>query len=132
MGMNRQNAYRRRKFNSIRIYTGANISSIISKDQYEACCELFGFRPEMKTNKTRRINLIGGQQPGHKSVNIQITFRLLKILVDVAFLLMEKPIPTLLGLRNIIRNNLEFSLQNYCLTFEVKQEPLPLYNYCLL
>lgn len=52
--------------------------------------------------------------------------------MDVEFILMNKDMPTLLSLRDMLRNNLDISIRYECIKFQGQREPLIMDNYCLI
>lgn len=65
------------------------------------------------------------------SARVQIPFRTLRKILYVEFLIIEKNIPTLLGLRGLMKNNSYIYLMGTCLIFDGRREPFQLRNYLL-
>lgn len=52
--------------------------------------------------------------------------------MDVEFLVLRDDVPTLLCMRDMVKNKLDISIKDSCLKFEGKIEPLIMRNYYLI
>lgn len=121
-----------RCFEGVKIDTGANRSSIMSKDQYNSYCDTFGIRCSVRHPDGRMIRGIGGNQPAIGFVTIQVPFRDLNLTIDVDFMLVSGSIPSLLSLRDVYENGLDISLQRQMITFRDKCQKLDFDNFFLI
>lgn len=72
---------------------------------------------------------IGGSKKSFGSRNVQIPFLLIGIFIDVYFLIMTGDVPSLLSLKDMFENGLEFSIQKCTVSFNGRSEPLIMKNY---
>lgn len=86
----------------------------MSLKQYETYCQEFGLNPSIKfvVNNHEGILGIGRRVPSMGSVFIQIPFSGLQLEIDVDFLLVHKPVPSLLSMRDMLQNGLDSSLKD--------------------
>lgn len=117
------------KLKSFRLVTGGNRASVMSKEPYHAYCRPFGLRPAIQTTGGRASRGIGRRKTSIGSSTIQFAFNYLQLMIDVEFLLLDDQVPTLLSMRDMIRNGLEISMQQAHSTHMTKKQRIKLDNY---
>lgn len=100
-----------------RMDTGATVTSIISRGQYASYCDTFGVLGAIKRAHGRTVRGICGRQAPQGMVNIQITFRNFRLIIDVEFLVLGFNVPMLLSMQDIIKNNFYISIKDSCIKF---------------
>lgn len=95
----------RKLFHGVKIYTTANRASIMSMDQYYACCYTFGLHPAIKKG-SRRIRGIGGFKYANGNAMIQNPFPNLGLVIYVDFLLVSVSTPSLLCMKDMLISGL--------------------------
>lgn len=60
---------------------------------------------------------------------IQIPFTVLKIIAELEFLILQEYVPSHLSMKDMIKNQLEISIQGRYITFAGRRQPLTMENY---
>lgn len=83
-------------FKVIWVDTCCIVRIIISFNEYGSYWRVFGLKKAMRPHTGKAIAEIGGVQIPIGATNIQIPFKKLNLIIDVDFVVLEYPVPTLL------------------------------------
>lgn len=87
-------------FDGVRIDTGANRSSVMSKMQYDAYKREFGLKDAKKPTE-KMVRGIGGRRKAKGTAMIQIPFPKIGIVIDVELLIIDEDVPSLLCMKDM-------------------------------
>lgn len=116
------------EFKGIMIDTGGNYMSMMSLEQYQAYCRMFGVPAALFKYEERSVKGIGGKQKCFGSVNIPITFHNIGVVIDVSFHITQGSTPSILCLRDLKKTGFQLDIQEDCLTFMGRREKLEVRN----
>lgn len=99
-----------KSFSAVRFDTAANRTTHISESQYMSYCPQFSLRPLIREAGDRHAKVsVLANEIG--VVKLQITFKDVKLVMDVDFLLFTGEVPRLLSMRDMLTKNLNISIQ---------------------
>lgn len=116
----------------VRIYTCANLTSIMSNEQYRAYLRGFGLKRAMRLNTGRTVRGIGGKRISIGTAAIQIPLRDLSIIIEVEFLILAEATPSLLSIKDMLMNNLDISILWRYISLGPRRYNLKVENYFLI
>ena len=119
-------------FDGLRLDTCANRSSVMSLSRYKAYCRQFQVPCRINHSDIRSLRGLGGRQTPIGSVTIPVPFNDLNLVMDVKFRIVHDHIPTLLSMKDMLDNDLDFSIKRRTMFHKHKEHQLSLENYFLI
>lgn len=98
-------------FDGLRIDTCTKRTSVISTDQNRAYCRTFNLPQPITPSNNRTTTGNSGRRTSIEEVTIQLPFKRLPVVIEVAFLVLEDSIQTLLSVKHNLDNGLDLSIQ---------------------
>lgn len=105
--------------------------SVMSIRQYKAYCDILNLHIEIKPVTSKQVREIGGISKAVGVARVQTPFNGMNIVIDVKFLIIQDPIPTLLILKAILDKHLEIYIQDRYISHKNHRHTLRLMNYFL-
>ena len=102
-------------------------------DQFKIYCRAFDAPFIIEKGNTKLMKGLGGNVRTIGSANIPIPLKNIRVIIDIKFhIIMQSTVPSLLSNRDMIVNGLDLDIQEPCLIFEGKKEPLELKDFFLI
>ena len=119
-------------FDGLQFDTCSNRSSMMSLSIYMANCREFQVPCRINRSDSGSLNGPGGRQTPISSVTIPVPFNDLNLVLDAKFCIVNTHIPTLLGMKDMLENDLDFSIKRRTMFHKHKKNQLALDNFFLL
>lgn len=120
------------RFKGILIDSCANRSSVMSYEQYRAYCEEFDAPMNVDTASSRSVLGIGGTTKAIGTATVPVPFKDLDLVIDVKFQILKDNVPSLLSMKDMKENGLDFSIQDEVVRFKNAEQDLSMENYFLV
>lgn len=119
-------------FEGLRIDTFANHTSAITDGQYQAYCRKLNLSCSIKSASNRAMKGICGNSKAVGLVVIQVPFKELDVVLEVAFLIIDKNIPTPLSMKYMLNEGLDISVQSQYVSLSLRRHRLTKKYYFLI
>lgn len=106
------------------IDTCDNRTSVISKEQYDVCCQQFTDAETFQKASSGPVNGIGVIINGIGTATIAVPFKDQGIVIKVEFLILKENILTPLNMKYILQNGLGIFIQERCVTCGTRKKKL--------